>query len=786
MAISKLQASLAAVTNELTVAAANIKFDFTLVKCEAPKEYRALGENLSIKRKDEAETGMIHITAQRLGALFEGVCSPTPNLVKAYGTRVSEISEAVKEKFGPDHAKGTIFSAQAGIDGASIWAAATSSTTALHVQLLACMLARIWSGPEATSAWVELVKERRKEIALQLQDGDSISFASCAAAAQLEIPRSQLADWDASARSWLDTADSIKSQEQKALMLILDKITLPVNEKSQLFDSVISAWTSALRSMEMLLDGVPQATNSGSLLIALGSWFIYPVIIILGGEAVRHDFCDPLVSDGGTVTIGLENPVARDENDVGIHWCLSFAHLRYYGKPVISRKRLGHDSSRLTFDQFIKVAFGSILGTWISSEAALLPFSQFFVTLENAFESCLPTGYKSTHAEDSESETPGEPAPPTGIVKYLKNDSHWLHLLAQAANSFADVTDPDHEVSCKLVRKGVRSSARFLESPPDNWPLFGLSRYDILDRCLDGPEERINLMRWYAKREFGNETGLLIRYYSTRDPSLQHDSSQTSFATAIPYWNPRKRKYEAQDISGNLLHQRWVINGVFSYKPPKSDRDIGEEFFSRENLGELCISEHHFEISTTPGIWTRYEYVFGDVNTAAIFHPTKQNRTYKTNAVSIESLVYCLEQRLFNLPTLLITIEGHLDIDPISPISCTLKALSPLSVIYKLLPDATLAIETLSRPLHRSKWVQSMLNKRKVTELFMYERVGVRFDEELLDRKRVFSCLAYLESGVADIDPDQLANVFAMSTSNSLYVSMPVSRTLSAGSRHRW
>ena len=784
MAISKLQASLAAVTNELTVAAANIKFDFTLVKCEAPKEYRGLGANLSTKRKDEAETGMIHITAQRLGALFEGVCPPTPNLVKAYGTRVSEISEAVKEKFGPDHAKDTIFSAQAGIDGASIWAAATSSTTALHVQLLACMLARVWSGPEATSAWVELIKERRKEIASRLQDGDSIPFASCAAAAQLEIPRSQLADWDASARSWLHTADSIKSQEQKALMLILDKITLSVHESSQVFDSVISAWISALRSMEMLLDGVPQATNSGSLLVALGSWYIYPVIILLGGEAVRHDFCDPLTSGGGTVTIGLEKTTPGNENDVGIHWCLSFAHLRYYGKPVMSRKRLSHDSSRLSFAQFVRAAYGSILGTWISTEAALLPFSRFFVALESAFESYQPTDKTYTSQEGSwpyGSRSQYVVECQRDIIDYLKDHSHWLHLLAQAATSFVDVTDVDYEASCRLVRKGVRSSTRFLDSPPDNWPLFGLSRYDTMSNCLSGPEERIHLLRWYTRYEFVNEASLIIRYYPNRDLLPNKSASQACFATAIPNWNSLQRKRKAGDESGSPMHQRWVVDGPLNYVPPGSNCDVGEEYLSRGDLGELRISENHFEISTTPGTWTRYDYLFGDITTAAIFHPTRKNRNYKTAAVSIECLLYCLEQRLFDLPTLLTTIERHLD--AADPVSRTLKALSTMSTIYKLLPDATIAIDTLSRPLHQTKWVQSMYSHRGIL-LQSYKDVQGdalmgRFNERLLDRKRVFSCLAYLETGIADIDPNQLSNVFAMSASNSLYVAMPVGHIIS-------
>ena len=194
MALSRLQASLAAVTNELTVAAAHINFDFTLIKCEAPKEYQVLGENLSSRRKVEAETGTIHATARRLGALFEGVCPSTPKLVQAYGTRVSEISEAIKGKDGFKSTNSGPFSAHSGIDGASIWAAATSSTTAIHVQLLACMLARIWTAPEATSAWVELVKERKKAVASQFETENSSPFPLLTAVGQLEMPRTQLAE----------------------------------------------------------------------------------------------------------------------------------------------------------------------------------------------------------------------------------------------------------------------------------------------------------------------------------------------------------------------------------------------------------------------------------------------------------------------------------------------------------------------------------------------------------------------------------------------------------------
>lgn len=44
IAIGRLQAALAALTNEVTITAAQINFDFSLVRTEAPKEYRSLGE----------------------------------------------------------------------------------------------------------------------------------------------------------------------------------------------------------------------------------------------------------------------------------------------------------------------------------------------------------------------------------------------------------------------------------------------------------------------------------------------------------------------------------------------------------------------------------------------------------------------------------------------------------------------------------------------------------------------------------------------------------------------
>ncbi|KAK2596415.1 hypothetical protein N8I77_013306 [Diaporthe amygdali] len=348
--ISKIQAALTAATNEVTVAAANLNFDFTLIKCEAPKEFRQLGSALTQRRKENAEYGSSHITARRLGALFEGLLPPTPTLLRAYGNRVSEIAQSSQQNVSPEP-ENSMFAAHAGIDGTSIWAAATSSPTALHVQLLACMLARHWPAGEATSIWVELVQGRRKEVEDAWNQNHPVPYASLTAATQSKISRVSLAEWDASARSWLRTADRVKVKHQNQLMLLVANLSIPINEHMEVYQSVIPAWKSALTSTEKLMSGMPQATSYGPCLLAISSWHLYPDIIITGPTTVSHKFEDPLVRPGGTLTLGLARP--GGEMHRGVFWSLSLAHLNFYGRrPVQKDAVLNLNAQRLSFQQF--------------------------------------------------------------------------------------------------------------------------------------------------------------------------------------------------------------------------------------------------------------------------------------------------------------------------------------------------------------------------------------------------------------------------------------------------
>ena len=166
----RVQGALAAVTQEMTMAFASHNFDLTLVKIEAPAEYQEFGRALSTRRRSAAEQGSTHVTAQKLGALFKEMLPSTPSLLKAYGHRASEIaqSSAVNPRTGNNYGP---FTEHIGVDGTSIWAAATSGTAAVAIHSLACMLARIWSAAEAVAIWEQIVKSRKEELSTWDESG---------------------------------------------------------------------------------------------------------------------------------------------------------------------------------------------------------------------------------------------------------------------------------------------------------------------------------------------------------------------------------------------------------------------------------------------------------------------------------------------------------------------------------------------------------------------------------------------------------------------------------------
>jgi hypothetical protein len=535
-AFGRLANSLFSVNNENTLALANLNFDFTLFKFEAPKEFRSIGNNLSLRRRDDAEQGKVHKTARKLAALFESLVPPTPALLKAYGTRASEIASqpGVNPRGSQDHGP---FADFVGIDGTSLWAAATSGQltvgthAALSMHLLACMLARAWDAEKATSIWAELASERQAEIDKSIDDGPQ--FLSACMAARQDITREELAKWDDSARSWLQSADEVKKAAKTKLMLIVKNISVNVGDGQTTYQNVIDAWRHALIGMENLVQGKPQEASNGAVLLALSAWHIYPDLAVLGGITKVEKFHDPLVQDGGIMTIGLQY-VGKAE-DMGMHWSLTLSQYRFYERDT--RVDSTDGTNRISMDELLVLALGGLFSAWDVPKAGEVATARWLLRLHHIVTSAFHTSY---------------------FDYTLLEHPAWLGVLASASEKFINLNYENVAHCSELVAWGRRRAKDFLGFQtirPDRF--FGLLNPPVLQALSKQPglESNIVYLRSVAQSMSIPAARYLIRYVETRGNSTYYE-----FATAIPH----RRLSSKRSLNGSMnwedTHQRWLLS----------------------------------------------------------------------------------------------------------------------------------------------------------------------------------------------------------------------------------
>lgn len=403
----------------------------------------------------------------------------TPDLIRAYGLRCSEIASS--QTFNP---AGTqrhgLFANQVGADGTTIWAAATSSTSAIAVHLLACMLARMWDSPKAISIWSELIAIRRQ--ALQ-NSGKPLDHH----ASKIDIPRKDLANWDSSARAWLLTADQANEKRQKQLLLIIDHMGIPVSGKLDLGESVIDAWTSAMVIVNNFIAGQPQSVQTGAPLLGLASWHLYPDLTVFGkdNEVKKTDQRDVLIHRGGTLTLGIED-TRRD----GVYWSLPLAHLRYYADPVQLEACLHSRVSRVSIDQLLHVALGSLIRRWCAQFNEMDQAAELLVKLSDFL------GYHS--------DTKVQPA--------------WLPLLASAAREFLSSKGARREELFRLIKCGRRRYPSFVDHTATK-SIFGLSDCKTFLSMLPDNTKRIACLREVAEDFTDDQHFMVVQYRSD-----SHDS----------------------------------------------------------------------------------------------------------------------------------------------------------------------------------------------------------------------------------------------------------------------
>ncbi|KAF2029210.1 hypothetical protein EK21DRAFT_68043 [Setomelanomma holmii] len=799
--------SIFSATNENYAALANVKFDFSLVKMEAPFEFSGIASALSARRKVEAEEGPAHKTARRLGALFEDLVPSTPKLISACGLRISEIintsgvNDVGTDKHGP-------FEPYVGADGTTLWAAATSGIPAIAVYLLGCLLTRAWDAKTATSIWVQLVAARQDRIKEEVQNNRSIFTSSVVGACQ-DITRKDLALWDHSIRAWFRRADKAKEWSEDQLALVRKNIVLPVSGGSSTYDDVMNVWKRSMLTVEHFLAGKPQEITDGSVLLAFSAWHLYPDLVVLGAHTIKVSFKDKLVPSTAVGTVGATGLNVPERE--GIQWSLALSHLQYYGDPVVVAS--DQDYSRVTFSQLQIVALGSLLGAWKISFRDYLSVAEWFTIL----------GYRIGMSEEARDDQES-------------SDFGWLLQFVVAARRILASRGQEHEQNLRLLKHGSRRAKKFLSdlncSPSPFFGLLDTLTIHGLQQDLD-VDSGIAYLRAIADN-LGLQQGDAIICYA-------HDALHYNVASSVEC-------YELATVqsSDTQTHARWICrrkrsahdaihepSRYESYAPVNRMKSVSEQ-------GEACniyaTGPHYdshsgsFTWSNAPSIYSqsttyngndemdvhtevesedRFDSIVGNWRLGLFLHCRRRKpldllpsykdrirflgtqtasssagmRNFKDKAMVSERLKDYLcslmqvsephwKQTPLQAPGVSIISSAH-KFHP--TFSMSVYALASASRIYDHLDQATISLKLIKMTLHNAAWARCLLTRwqpeaPKLTSTFNQTPLLTHLQPPLPDRHETFSCIAFFDTGTVDFNPTEFKHSFALCSEDTIYV----------------
>ncbi|RSL70908.1 hypothetical protein CEP53_001767 [Fusarium sp. AF-6] len=801
--LSNVNASLLSAKNENTVALVNINLDVSWYRGTPPAEFLPVGSALAPWRKTEAEDGELHKTACRLGFLFNELVPETPNLMRSYGTRASEIMNSPNINPRGTWEDGP-FRDFVGADGTCIWAAATSIPASLSTFLLACMLARAWDAKKATSIWAEIVHERIAHVQTQLNMNKVVNPHTEMAIRQT-ISRADLAKWDASARAWLRRADQSMVRYHDQFQLIMKNVKTPFIDPGSTFEKVTRGWIRSMKVLENLLQNMPQEVPDRAVLMAISAWHLYPDLLVCQDRTTKVTLGDPLFPQAAILTLGLEPRDSRNDNLC--QWSLALSHLKYYGDPV--KVRSEEAFQRVSFQELWVVALGALLRQWQLPSSSLKSSIIWFKHLGEVIKT-----------------SPASSSP----------ELSWILRFCDAAASIDRPGATDSDPKAQLVYFGWRKATRLLGSGGTiQPPYFGLCKLSVIRELQEDNDLELGFqyIRQIAMQlDLRPEDAIVV--YSVKIG----DGTHVEWATILPV-DPLVvggSAYE-HDEKDPKIYSRWVCYQSQYGLEPHSILD--ERRGHIERIGELCtivqeanlaqaISYDHRNIDTMAVTWEEPPPLFGGPATPTRFralscgipalgatefrlliresllegkstralasHGLKPGLAWLNNSPNVDAIVRHLE--LLQLSDdveeskakrrKILQDPGPLDPSgegserfrephcSITDFLVSLRALELATIIYRQLPTATVSLKVIYQELSKAHWIPAGINAVQNAGFpdFRWVLSMPVEDESLqLSRRSVFAAIAMFESGYLNLDTKQLNEVVALCSEDSIFVS---------------
>ncbi|KAM4062914.1 hypothetical protein HRG_007730 [Hirsutella rhossiliensis] len=654
----------------------------------------------------------------------------TPKLLKAYGTRVSEVlsSPDINPQGTQEHGP---FQAFIGADCTSVWAAATCGPASIGVLLFASMLARAWDASEATAAWVQLVLERQKQVRANIEENRIVHPYSLAAAEQ-EIGRRELQNWDASARSWLRRADVCMTVSQTQFRLVMDNLAMPYTSSGTDYEKMTTAWIRSMEVVERLLDNLPQQVCDKAVLLAISSWHLYPDLVVFQQEARKIPFKDALFPAAGILSLGLEY---KGPSDNVMRWSLALSHLRYYGDPVTVYSN--ENQSRVQIHQLWLVALGAIFREWGVS----------YANFDRA------TGwFRDLHAVLT-----------NPSLQARRPELSFIVRLCSAVASL-DKTNPNADGG--LIRYGWRRATKFLGGADKMMPspFFGLCNPHLMDAMTKATDVDcgITYLRGIASQLQLQDHEAIISYTG----ELEDGPVYEEFATGFPIEWSTGHPFE-QAAHGKLkTHVRWLHLDLKGKQMTEALlTQLDQKRRNIEQAGELCYTCREADIPyVVMGAARRYYCRWKNP-------PGMRGARFPVEFAPVLSL----RDEGASGFRLWVTSEYMHYNSPMSRWLMSLRVLEVAQDVYQQLPGATVSLRIVEQDLLKAKWLPPAFQKPLEWDnhSISFARVAGTPASVYLDamtRAASFACIAMFESGHLNINPEQLNEVIALCSEDSIFV----------------
>ncbi|KAL4993538.1 hypothetical protein BDV10DRAFT_199511 [Aspergillus recurvatus] len=810
--IQRIAANAIQLNPEANFSVFHTNFDLTLFKC--PAELVPLGERLSRHRRELAEEGSFHILARRLGVLFEDVLPKVPSLLKAYGTRASEIAREMDKAGSPSKSIADgIFGPHLGIDSTSIWAGATSGSSALLMHLLACLLARIWSPQEATAIWAELVDQRRQAVKNQAPENDRASSIFAWQAAHYDTDWSSLQGWDASARAWLQIADNSSFKgKQKQIELIANNLSVSIQTqvtpngielsasgKTIVGDSVMHNFCTALSTLDNLIAGKPQRILDGGVLLGLTSWHLYPDLVLLGPKTLDHPQEDPLIAQGGIATLSIAYQEDPHGSQDGVYWSLPLSCLRYYG-PVQCKRSSLHDS-KISFSGLQALILGASLDSLDTLSAATEILQSLWASSYAAYQDVLrdlrdnPAPPQLTYSHSNNRPRPLEEDLENSRIlqnkekQQLVDVMHNLHLLSPLVGGidlFRSNSEDESKAALQLIKYGANCAKRWIGNVKDNTypPFFGVTDLSFILQTIQEPSDRVRVLRETYQAHCCEPEGCIIRFrkgddtwgYETLlqgEPSASRKRSRGQFESDTD-------ETQSPDTPDN---EEWVFlsSSTDSSFLPASEEYPGYDPPPVEARSNDYIFTSFLNEEPTTSTTVVWDFLFGLHNLAAVY--IRRGRSTKDRAPR-PIVPLPVVQRLVK--------DGRLDLQITTAQIAhwlahqrpdhhfSLLALGRIIDHYKHdLPHIKLSMSVIKERPSAWAWAKSVMKDLESQHLAAASlaRNGIISESVYpspLTRQQAFASILQFESGTLSVDVHEMDQVMAISSGNSLFIAQRI------------